>query len=277
MKNRKDHGLLTIDCRLMSKVQSLMSALFISSFAFIPAFAGESGFAQWLVQEEDETQSETIVFPIVFPPEIVEEDTLSEKKKSVPLGLLYSLLLPGSGQLYMGSKGLGKGFLAAEGVIWLGFAGFTLYGHQVRNDYRLYAASAAGALGSGSFDETYFNAMEFNLSSEEFNAKIREDARRLYPYDPKRQEEFVRERIYTGGRAWVWPSADALRQYKSLRRSSRFALLKATYALGLALVNRVVSAMNVIRTKDNHEKLGLGIEHDFEEKRWQVGLRLSMP
>jgi hypothetical protein len=168
--------------------------------------------------------------------------------------------------------------LVAEGIIWVGFGGFTFYGHQVRDDYRLYAASVAGANQGGGFDETYYDALEFNISSEEFNAKVREDARGLFPNDPEEQEKYVRERIFTGEFAWLWPSSDALREYKNLRSSSRSALQKATYALGLAVVNRVVSALNILRFGgDKNEKVGFGIEHDLKKNTWQVGLHMPLP
>ncbi len=85
-------------------------------------FAGESNFSpsiysasekpytkigEWLVQDS-EVHEDTIDFPIDFPPEIIEEDISSEdflseipepKKRSVPRAMLYSLILPGTGQL----------------------------------------------------------------------------------------------------------------------------------------------------------------------------------
>ena len=240
-------------------------------------FAGESQFSRWLVQQEKGIED-----TVDFPPEMIEEtppesllsETKTEKKGSIPRAILYSLILPGTGQLYLGSKGTGKGFLIAEGVIWAGFGGFSLYGRQVREDYRLYASSVAGAKGWGDFDERYYDAMEFNLSSEEYNATIREEARNLFPDDPQQQEEYVRERIYSGESAWSWPSADALREYKRLRSSSRSAFQKATYALGLAIVNRVVSALNILRFDEKAEGVGLEINHDLEKNSWQVGLTL---
>src|SRR4030067_702992 len=51
-----------------------------------------------------------------------------EKKKPI-LGILYSLLLPGMGELYADSYSSGKYFTVAEGALWGIFTGMNIYGN----------------------------------------------------------------------------------------------------------------------------------------------------
>ncbi|MEJ2103128.1 MAG: hypothetical protein P8X47_00970 [Ignavibacteriaceae bacterium] len=50
-----------------------------------------------------------------------------QEKKSVGLGIIYSLLLPGMGELYAGDYNTGKYFTIADGVLWGTFIGMNVY------------------------------------------------------------------------------------------------------------------------------------------------------
>ena len=81
--------------------------------------------------------------PDTFPaPELVFRE--QEVKKSIGLAIVYSLLLPGMGELYAGSFQTGRYFLAAEGALWITLAGFDIYGNALRDDSREFAAAHAG-------------------------------------------------------------------------------------------------------------------------------------
>jgi hypothetical protein len=49
-------------------------------------------------------------------------------ERSVTLAVLYSLLLPGMGELYAGNFSSGKYYLIADAGLWLGYGGFQYYG-----------------------------------------------------------------------------------------------------------------------------------------------------
>jgi hypothetical protein len=65
-------------------------------------------------------------------------------KKSVPLATLYSLLLPGMGELYLDRYDIGKYFTMAEGGLWLTWGAFQMNGVWVRDDARRFAMQHAG-------------------------------------------------------------------------------------------------------------------------------------
>src|SRR5438552_4369689 len=50
-------------------------------------------------------------------------------KKSPGLAMIYSLLVPGMGQLYTKRFDVGKYFLISEAALWTAFASFTVYGN----------------------------------------------------------------------------------------------------------------------------------------------------
>ncbi len=51
---------------------------------------------------------------------MLQDQAAAPSKKSVGLAAIYSLLLPGMGELYAEGFSSGKYFLIAEGVLWLG-------------------------------------------------------------------------------------------------------------------------------------------------------------
>ena len=54
-------------------------------------------------------------------------------KKNAGLAILYSLILPGMGELYAENYESGKYFTIADGVIWGFVAGFNIYGNRQEN------------------------------------------------------------------------------------------------------------------------------------------------
>ncbi|HSQ75632.1 MAG TPA: hypothetical protein VLT13_08765, partial [Bacteroidota bacterium] len=77
--------------------------------------------------------AQTPVDAAVFP------DETAPARKSVALAALYSLLLPGMGELYAEGFSTGKYLLSAEGVLWLGYAAVEIHGNDLRDGARSYA------------------------------------------------------------------------------------------------------------------------------------------
>ena len=63
----------------------------------------------------------------------------SHLKKSTGLAILYSLLLPGMGELYAGNYSSGKYFTIAEGALWATFIGMNIYAGNQKDNYQAYA------------------------------------------------------------------------------------------------------------------------------------------
>ena len=87
-----------------------------------------------------------------------------------------TLLLPGWGQAYAGSKSMMKVFIVSEALLWGSFLGFTVWSNWLENDFTAFAATHAGISTSnkpnkyfvdiGNFDDIVFRVPEIFHGSE---------------------------------------------------------------------------------------------------------------
>ncbi len=233
----------------MSRVGvAVLLLLFVS-----PAVWGNSPFDSVLRSELHSGNQGEEVDPGLYQ----EEPASQEGRKSLSQAVFMSLVLPGAGQYYVGGTGEAKKFWVAEAAVWSTYAGFQWYGRRVRDDYKLYAVSEAGA--NGEIDsEDYYHAIEVYLTSEQYNEAVRSDARAIYPDDLEAQMQYIVEHGYFEEDGWSWGEA-SWEEYGRLRRLSRDCFLKATYCVGAAIVNRIISAFFAAKmTKDHNERLNEG-------------------
>ncbi len=94
--------------------------------------------------------------------------TTELKKKKTGLAILYSLLLPGMGELYADAYSSGKYFTIADGALWAVYIGMNTYGNWQRDRYKSYAQANASVSLTGK-DETYFATIGDYLSVDEYN------------------------------------------------------------------------------------------------------------
>jgi hypothetical protein len=154
---------------------------------------------------------------------------------------LYSLLVPGGGQYYLGKKRTARYFFTAEALTWIGFFSFRTYGNWKKNDYLDYAAVHANAQLDGKSDE-FISWVGFYENIREFNTFGR-------AWDP--------ERAYlpdTPENHWEWRSPDERQEFRDLRNRSKEAYRKADFMIGLAIVNRVISVIDAIRSAGRMER-----------------------
>ncbi len=162
-----------------------------------------------------------------------------DEKKSVGLAVLYSLLLPGMGELYAGSFKSGRFFLVAEGALWLTYAGFDIYGTSIRTDARSFAKVHSGLDPSGKNDQFYVDVGNF-LSVDEYNEKKLRDRTPELVYDP------------AAGYAWQWDSDANRSTFRELRVSSDNVLNNMRFVVAALIVNHVASAINAARLAVAH-------------------------
>lgn len=163
--------------------------------------------------------------------------------------LLYSFLLPGMGELSMGEKGRATGFFVAEGLIWSSFIYWTVAGNLRQDDYVEQANLNAGVGVSKESDDYWKLVGQYESSSGtgsgSYEEALRREARDQYPDDPAAQDAFVAEKLPAGNKAWEWSSATLQDQYVSTRESSNHAFNAAQYSFGAAILNRVLSVIDV--------------------------------
>ncbi len=178
-------------------------------------------------------------------------------KKSVGLAVIYSLLLPGMGELYAGSYTSGKYFTIAEGALWLTYIGMDSYGNWQKDRYISYAASNAGVNTNGKDDEYYAIISEY-INVEEYNTE-------------KALERNFSEMYTSTSFAWDWKTNDSRKTYRNLWVSSEQTYNNLRFVVGAMLINRLASAINAVRLVASHNK------SLSEELSWGISAGVDNP
>ncbi len=155
-------------------------------------------------------------------------------KKSVGLAALYSLLIPGMGELYAEGFSSGKYFLIAEGGLWITYAAFEIHGNDLRDGARSFAAARAGVSIDGKNDQFFVDIGNF-LTMDEYNDK------RLRDREP--------DKVYStsAGQFWRWDTEDSRLTYREQRITSENMYNNRKFVGAAILINHVVSAINAAR------------------------------
>ena len=183
-------------------------------------------------------------------PEIVLEP------KSHKKALALSLLLPGLGEQYIGSKADAIRGYAIEAGIWSTFFGLRWYAGVLDKDGILYACAHADA--KSKQNEEYYETVEWYENLEAYNIAVREEARSRYPDSREEQLKYIEEYSLPDSLRWEWQDESKWNEYRSLRSNSRSMLRNTSYCIGAAIVNRIVSA--IIATHLPTSGLGLEVE-----------------
>lgn len=202
-----------------------------------------------------EIQNNLLVNSELSQPNLPDEEF---KKKSPGLAILYSMLLPGMGELYAGDYSTGKYFTIADGVLWSVFSGITIYGNNKEDDYRSYAKANGGVNLDGK-DGTYFADISIYENIEDFNRakELNRDFNEVYDLNTH---------------YWAWDGNEQRKEYRELWSSSETAKNNVRFAVGALLLNRIVSAIFAVRAVSAHNKkqqnnvswnLNFGVEKNY--------------
>ncbi|MGB2959628.1 MAG: hypothetical protein WBD30_12145 [Bacteroidota bacterium] len=156
-------------------------------------------------------------------------------KKSPFLASLYSLVLPGMGELYADGFSTGKYFLIADGVLWLTLVAFELHGNALRDDARAYSVAAAGVNPAGKDDQFFVDVGNF-INIDDYNQKKLRDRNPARLYDA------------TTGYAWSWTTDADRMTYRDQRVASENMYNNKKFVIAALVVNRVASAINAARS-----------------------------
>ncbi|MCB2205957.1 hypothetical protein KQI65_14545 [bacterium] len=161
---------------------------------------------------------------------LLPEDVGTAERKSAFIGVLYSLVLPGMGELYAGRFDKGKYPLIIETGLWLGLVGVNSYGNWVEDDARLYAIQHAGIQTAGK-DDNFFVDIENYQDLYAYNNQMLIE-RRLDEVYPDEQEW-----------RWNWDSKDNRLDYKDQRIFADELHNGVTYFVLGMIANRIWSAI----------------------------------
>lgn len=158
-----------------------------------------------------------------------------------------SLLIPGLGQLATGHKGRAKLFMAAEAAILVCFVTFQVHGHVEKNRYIDYAELFAGVADAGGKEDWYYRNLGQYHSSADYVESIARTARAMYGDDLEQRNAYIARHRPPADDVWNWRSEADRRDFREQRKDSRNSFRRSDQMLGLALLNRVLSAVDAAR------------------------------
>jgi hypothetical protein len=182
-------------------------------------------------------------------------DDIKTEKKSSGLAILYSLLLPGMGELYADGYESGKYFTIAEGVLWGTYIGMSIHAGNQKDNYKAYAKANASINTSGK-DDDYFATIGEYQNIDDYNDQKASERNFDQMYNP---ETFF----------WKWQSNEDRRTYRSMWTSSEQTYNDLRFVVGAMILNRVVSAINAVRLVSAYNNR---LE---EELSWNVSIGLK--
>lgn len=167
-----------------------------------------------------------------------------------------SFLLPGWGQHMAGHHTRGNIFLAAEATILISIITNRIEGSINKNRYVDYAGDFAGIGQPDGNSDGYYQKVGSYISSDAYVLSLRSTARALYGNDLDAREQYVDHYRPRPDEEWLWPSNAHRKTYRDLRRTSRNAYSDSDLLIGVALVNRILSAVDAARLVHKMNKQG---------------------
>ncbi len=163
-----------------------------------------------------------------------------QQKKNTGLAILYSLLLPGMGELYAEGYDSGIYFTIADGVLWSTVIGMNVYGNWQEDRYKSYAKVHAGIDPDGK-DKDFFATISAYSSIDDYNNE------KAFERDFKSMLD--KQKYY-----WNWNSNEDRRTYRNMWSSSEQTFNNIRFAVGGLILNRLISAINAVRLTSRYNK-----------------------
>ncbi len=159
-------------------------------------------------------------------------DDVKVEAKSRGKAFLFSLLIPGAGEYYLGKNTLAKSFFFTEVALWASYISFQTYSNWKRDDMYVIAATHANAE-IGDKPSQYFVDLGNYQDIYEYNdAKQRSrEFYQVYPIDT----------YY-----WSWDDAANQRKFEQLRIASDRAHNRSVFVIGGIIANHLVSAIDAV-------------------------------
>jgi TM2 domain-containing membrane protein YozV len=163
------------------------------------------------------------------------------ERKSPATAAMYSLLLPGMGELYVGEYGSGKYLTIIDGALVVALVSFDRYANWLKDDSRQFAAAHAHTTIDGK-DDQFFSDIGDYQTVYDYNEAVLRDRQPQKVYNPG------------SGFYWSWDSPVIREQYRSIRVSSDDRFNDTRFIVAAIAVNHLVSAINAARLAIRHNK-----------------------
>lgn len=162
-------------------------------------------------------------------------------KKNVGLAILYSVLLPGMGELYAEGYASGKYFTIAEAGLWLAYGGMRYYSDRQKDNYFSYAESYGGVKNMSAKNGDYYADIGNYLNINDFNDDMAKQGRFNKMYN-------------TATHSWNWTTNSERKSYRELWSSSESWNNNIRFVVGGMILNRIASAINAVRLVSSYNK-----------------------
>ncbi|MBN2424341.1 MAG: hypothetical protein JXR46_09065 [Calditrichaceae bacterium] len=161
----------------------------------------------------------------------IQEEFAKGNLKSPGKAFLYSLILPGCGEYYLGYKNRAALFLGIEILAWTGYIANDLYAGHMEHEYKTFAVQHARVNRSGKDIQYWIDIGKFDD---------------IYAFNDQRERDRYFDRIYsnTDFYYWSWDSRENRFIYDKKRLDAGELKNRDVYFMGVLLLNRMVSAIH---------------------------------
>ncbi len=173
-------------------------------------------------------------------------------KKSAGLAVLYSLLIPGMGELYADSYSSGKFFTIADGVLWGVYIGVNSNATWKQEKYQTFAVTNGGITKAGKTD-TYYSIIGIYQNIDDYN-------------NQKALERDFGAMLDKNKFYWNWQNNETRKQYRDMWSSSEQSFNDLKFVAGALIINRIASAINAVRLVSAYNK------RQEKELTWNVSV-----
>ena len=157
-----------------------------------------------------------------------------------------SALLPGTGELALGKTNRGTALLASELLALSAYVKTASDMDQQKDSYKRYAQHYAGV--DAAMPLSHYQVVQDYFSSDDFNKFQDMMARNyfvIYHNDVQAYLDYMNANTYQGQEAWQWQSQMHWESYQDMRKKHQKTKINHTLALGIMLLNRAISVVDV--------------------------------
>ena len=200
------------------------------------------------------------------------------KDRSLPLAMLFSATLPGSGELYLGEKTDAKTFLLTEAGFWASLYVAFLARESYLTSARNYASEFAGINATGKSAAFLETMASFRVYQEK---QHRQDSYELAQIlSGKRDRDYdikpLEANYWDFGSSSNPENTDHWKTFQSTLRYYRASKVAMSFAIGALALNRLASVANTLRVFKHTSAAGLGVNITPEFGPESIGSRLSL-
>lgn len=231
----------------------MMFRLFLVIFCFALPLKAQNGSIYIPYKESSQlllNQSD----PSGWDLQVFNQEIQDIERKSPSRAFFYSLLLPGTGEAYVGEKLQSKIFLGIEITAWGLIVANMINVHVRQSDYKNYAVQHAFVNRTGKNDQYWIDIGKYN---------------NIFEYNEQRRRDRDVDAIYEENEyyAWAWDQTENRFYYDGYRIETREIERRRIYFFGALALNRLVSAINALRLANSHnrkiEELSFNLNFDY--------------